>query len=215
MGEFAGGNGEAFGGGVFGFGEGIDEEIKGVAELLGVDKAIENGFDGFGFEGFEVGFDNFRDLEFEEVDALGAIAFGGLERFDLRFEGLDSGELDLEFRFESLGGFSDPCIEEFELLFGIEEVAVVVLAVEVGDVGAEGAEDTDGGGSAVDADGGSAFRGEFPLDEKLVVFEVDSEVVAGSFCMGIGFEIDEEGDVGFKGTLADEVGFGAATEGKK
>lgn len=182
---------------------------------MGVDKAIEDGFDGFGFEGLEVGFDDFRDLEFKEVNALGAVTLRSLKGFDLGFEGLYSGELDLEFGFEGLGRFTDPGVEEFELLFGIEEVAVVVLAVEVGDVGAKRSEDTDGGGAPVDADRGSALGGEFALNEELVVFEIDTEFIAGLFGLGIGFEIDEEGDVGFGGSLADEVGFGATTESEE
>jgi hypothetical protein len=110
---------------------------------------------------------------------------------------------------------ADPGIEEFELFFRIEQIAVIMLSVEIGDVVTESAQNAHGCGTTIDANGGSALGRELALDEDLVVFKVNTDFSACALRLLVFGEVSEKGDGGFSASFSHEVGFGSAAQGKE
>ena len=109
---------------------------------------------------------------------------------------------------DGVGGDAAEAVEEDALLRWIEAGKRLGLRVDQGELGRELLEDGDGGGLVVDEDAAFAGGEDFAAQNDVGAFGVDAVFFEDGFGAGRGLE--DAGDDGLVGAVADDVGGGFA-----
>ena len=176
----------------------------GGVELFGVGQDALFGFEGLVFAGVEVGGFDLLALIAPEIDHAQAVLLALEQVVELCLGGAPAG-VGLG---DGVSGDAAEAVEQDALLGLVEAGERLGLRVDEGEFGRELLEDGDGGGLVVDEDAALAGGEDFAAQNDLGAFGVDAVFFEDG--LGAGRGLEDAGDDGLVGAVADDFGGGFA-----